>query len=222
MTGSALLGAVLGAFVFGRVADILGRKSIYVLVAAIMIVGALASALATDSRMPRSRPLRARARYRGGLSGFGRAHERVLQPDDRGRLVGMVFSMQALGLIIGPLVGLGLLSSGISQALSWRLLLGSAPCPPPAVIYLRSQMPESPRFQSLVRGQGERAASEARRFFRGCHRHLAGIDQVARGAIGLREFVTNPRWPSCWSAPPERGSSSITPTTATPFPYLPS
>ena len=31
---------------------------------------------------------------------------------DRGRMVGMVFSMQALGLIVGPLVGLLLLSSG--------------------------------------------------------------------------------------------------------------
>lgn len=44
VTGAALLGAVVGAFVFGRIADVLGRKSVYALVAAIMIVGALASA----------------------------------------------------------------------------------------------------------------------------------------------------------------------------------
>ena len=31
---------------------------------------------------------------------------------DRGRLVGLVFSMQAAGLIVGPLVGVCLLSSG--------------------------------------------------------------------------------------------------------------
>jgi len=32
VTGAALLGAVIGAFVFGRIADVLGRKSVYVLV----------------------------------------------------------------------------------------------------------------------------------------------------------------------------------------------
>ena len=31
---------------------------------------------------------------------------------DRGRLVGLVFSMQAVGLIVGPLVALVLLSQG--------------------------------------------------------------------------------------------------------------
>ena len=49
---------------------------------------------------------------------------------DRGRLVGMVFSMQALGLIVGPLVGLALLSSGMSHDVAWRVMLGlrGAPC----------------------------------------------------------------------------------------------
>ncbi len=192
VTGSALLGAVLGAFVFGRVADILGRKSIYVLVAAIMVVGALASALSPNFGCL------VLARFVLGL-GIGGDYpvSAVLMSEysnrhDRGRLVGMVFSMQALGLIIGPLVGLGLLSSGISQAVSWRLLLGLGALPAAGVIYLRSRMPESPRFQSLVRGQGERAAREAADFSEG----VIDISQVSTGGtrrLGLREFVTNPR-----------------------------
>ena len=40
-----LCAAFLGAFVFGRFADLIGRKHVYWLVAAIMIVGALGSAL---------------------------------------------------------------------------------------------------------------------------------------------------------------------------------
>jgi len=147
VTGAALLGAVVGAFVFGRIADVLGRKSVYALVAAIMIVGALASAFSP------SFVCLVMARFVLGL-GIGGDYpvSAVLMSEysnrrDRGRLVGMVFSMQALGLIVGPLVGLALLSSGVSQALSWRLLLGLGAIPAATVIYLRAKMPESPRFQ---------------------------------------------------------------------------
>src|SRR5271156_4512395 len=47
VTGSAILAAFVGALVFGRIADVLGRKSVYVAVAVIMIVGAVTSAFAT-------------------------------------------------------------------------------------------------------------------------------------------------------------------------------
>jgi MFS transporter, PHS family, inorganic phosphate transporter len=44
---SVMLGAAfVGAFVFGRYADVVGRKRVYWLVAAIMIAGALGSAFA--------------------------------------------------------------------------------------------------------------------------------------------------------------------------------
>src|ERR1700722_14314832 len=45
-TGAAILGAFFGAFVFARIADIVGRKKIYIAVAVIMVLGALASSLA--------------------------------------------------------------------------------------------------------------------------------------------------------------------------------
>ena len=41
-----LFAAFVGAFVFGRFADLVGRKQVYWLVAAITIVGAIGSALA--------------------------------------------------------------------------------------------------------------------------------------------------------------------------------
>ena len=81
--------------------------------------------------------------------------------NDRGRLVGLVFSMQALGLIVGPLVGLILLSSGLSSNISWRLLLGLGAIPAAGVIYLRAKMPESPRFQARVQGRASAAAEDA-------------------------------------------------------------
>ena len=177
---------------FGRIADVLGRKSVYALVAAIMIVGALASAFSP------SFVCLVMARFVLGL-GIGGDYpvSAVLMSEysnrrDRGRLVGMVFSMQALGLIVGPLVGLALLSSGVSQALSWRLLLGLGAIPAATVIYLRAKMPESPRFQARVQGEGERAAQQAAAFSEGVL-DASGVSAEGERRMGLREFVTNPR-----------------------------
>ena len=116
MTGSAILGAFIGAFVFGRIADVIGRKKVYIAVAVIMIIGAIASALAPGF------VFLVVARFVLGL-GIGGDYpvSAVLMSEysnrnDRGRLVGLVFSMQAVGLIVGPLVALVLLSSGMTTA----------------------------------------------------------------------------------------------------------
>src|SRR5579872_5953221 len=129
VTGSAILAAFFGALVFGRIADVIGRKTIYIVVALIMIVGAVASALAPGFLFL------VIARFVLGL-GIGGDYpvSAVLMSEyanrkDRGRMVGLVFSMQALGLIVGPLVALVLLSSGISGNLTWRLLLGLGALP---------------------------------------------------------------------------------------------
>jgi PHS family inorganic phosphate transporter-like MFS transporter len=178
VTGSAILAAFVGAFVFGRLADAFGRKVVYVSVAAIMIVGAIASALAQDFLWL------VIARFVLGL-GIGGDYpvsavmmSEYANRDDRGRLVGLVFSMQALGLIVGPLVGLILLSSGIADDITWRLLLGFGAIPAAAAIYLRSRMPESPRYRAW---KAERA------------RGAASPEQARPLTSGLRGIVTNRR-----------------------------
>src|SRR5205814_2898033 len=71
---------------------------------------------------------------------------------DRGKLVGLVFGTQALGLIVGPLIALTLLGAGASNDVAWRVMLGLGAVPAAAVIYLRRKMPESPRYQGQVQG----------------------------------------------------------------------
>ncbi len=161
VSGSAILAAFVGASVFGRLADAFGRKVVYVTVAAIMIVGALAGAFAQNFIWL------VIARFVLGL-GIGGDYpvsavmmSEYANRDDRGRLVGLVFSMQALGLIVGPLVGLILLSSGIANDVTWRLLLGFGALPAAAAIYLRSRMPESPRYKAWAAENGRRAPRPA-------------------------------------------------------------
>jgi PHS family inorganic phosphate transporter-like MFS transporter len=194
VTGAAILGAFVGAFAFGRVADIIGRKKVYVTVAVIMIFGALGSAFAPDFIWL------VVARLILGL-GIGGDYpvSAVLMSEyanrkDRGRLVGLVFSMQALGLIVGPLVALVLLASGLSDNLTWRLLLGLGALPAAAVVYLRSKMPESPRYLAQVQGESTRAAKELGQFSEGVIAAPTVAAPAAQSSrVGLRTFLANRR-----------------------------
>jgi MFS family permease len=192
VTGSAILGAFVGAFVFGRVADVLGRKNVYISVAVIMVIGALASAFAPNLAFL------VVARFVLGL-GIGGDYpvSAVMMSEfsnrrDRGRLVGLVFSMQAVGLIVGPLVGLVLLTSGMSSSLTWRVMLGLGALPAAGVIYFRSRMPESPRFQSRVKGQTDKAAADLQTFTSNSI-DASSTSSVNSHLMGLREFLVNPR-----------------------------
>jgi MFS transporter, PHS family, inorganic phosphate transporter len=192
VTGAAILGAFVGAFAFGRIADVLGRKNVYITVAIVMVIGALASAFAPNLIFLIV------ARFILGL-GIGGDYpvSAVMMSEfsnrrDRGRLVGLVFSMQAVGLIVGPLVGLALLESGLGSSLTWRIMLGLGAVPASAVIYYRSKMPESPRFQSRVQGNSHRAAAELQQFTGGTIDASTSVSIESR-LMGLREFVTNPR-----------------------------
>jgi PHS family inorganic phosphate transporter-like MFS transporter len=201
LNSTMLAAACLGAFVFGRFADVVGRKRVYWLVAAIMIVGALGSALSPSYWVLIA--------FRFVL-GFGVGGDYPVSAvmvseyanrKDRGKLVGMVFGTQALGLIVGPLVALALLGGGASDDVAWRVLLALGAVPAAAVIYLRCRMPESPRYQAQVQGRAEQAASRMSEFTGGQVSGNGSSGQVngnGSGAVqqemGLRAFLTDRRW----------------------------
>src|ERR1043166_8576066 len=118
LNSTMLFAAFLGACVLGRFADRGGRKRVYWLVAVIMIVAALGSALAPSYWVLIG------FRF---LLGFGVGGDYPVSAvmvseyanrKDRGKLVGMVFGTQALGLIVGPLVALSLPAPCLADALA--------------------------------------------------------------------------------------------------------
>ncbi len=164
---TSLIAAFVGAFVFGRMADLWGRKKLYGLEAAIMAIGSIVSAFSPNFTWLIV------SRFVMGL-GIGGDYpvSAVIMSEysnrrDRGKLVGMVFSMQAVGLILGPIVALTLVASGIGHDLAWRLMLGLGAIPAMAVIYFRRRMPESPRYVSQVLGREQDAANSLRTYSEG-------------------------------------------------------
>jgi PHS family inorganic phosphate transporter-like MFS transporter len=192
VTGAAILGAFLGAFAFGRIADVIGRKKVYVTVAVIMVFGAICSALAPTFIFLVIARLVLGLGIGGDYPVSAVFMSEYANRQDRGRLVGLVFSMQALGLIVGPLVALILLSSGISDSLTWRILLGLGAVPAAAVVYLRSKMPESPRYLAQVQGEHERAAHDLEQFSEGVIAEPAQAGSVPV-RLKLGAFLTDRR-----------------------------
>jgi MFS transporter, PHS family, inorganic phosphate transporter len=154
LLNAVMLGAAfLGAIVFGRIADKVGRTRVYWMSAALMVIAAVGSALAPS--------LAVLIAFRF-LLGFGVGGDypvsAVLMSEyagrsDRGRMVGLVFSAQAVGLIIGPLAALALLGGGAGPAMTWRILLGLGAIPAAAAVWLRRKMPEPPRYQAQAGSQ---------------------------------------------------------------------
>jgi MFS family permease len=147
LLNAVMLGAAfLGALVFGRLADVVGRTRVYWMSAALMVIAAVGSALAPS--------LAVLIVFRF-LLGFGVGGDypvsavlmsEYASPKNRGRMVGLVFSAQAVGLIIGPLVALALLGAGAGPAATWRILLGLGAIPAAAAVWLRRKLPEPPRY----------------------------------------------------------------------------
>lgn len=156
LSSTALLSAALGAVIFGRIADHFGRKFVYGYELLVLAIGAIASAFAPNVLWL------VIFRFILGL-GIGGDYpvSATLMSEysnryDRGKLITLVFSTQALGLIVGPLLTVLLLVGGVNQDLTWRLLLGVGAIPALATFWLRRQIAESPRF-ALAHGNVEEA-----------------------------------------------------------------
>jgi MFS family permease len=174
LLNATMLGAAfVGAMVFGRIADLVGRKRVYWLVAAIMAIAAVGSAVSPSFWVLIGFRVLLGLGVGGDYPVSAVLMTEYANVRDRGRLVSLVFSTQALGLIIGPLIALCLLGAGTSTDLTWRLLLGLGALPAATVVYLRRRMPESPRYQQQVRGLDPSADRSFRKFTDG------GLDMVA-------------------------------------------
>ncbi|HEY2617016.1 MAG TPA: MFS transporter [Acetobacteraceae bacterium] len=152
VTSTALLASAIGAVLFGRIADMLGRKRIYGFEVLVLAAGAVASALSPDIWWL----IVFRFVLGLGIGGDYPVSSTIMSEyagkKTRGMLISMVFAMQAAGLVFGPALAAILLASGLSHGLTWRLLLAFGAVPAMAVFWMRRRMSETPRYL-LATGQ---------------------------------------------------------------------
>ena len=152
VTSTALLASAVGAVVFGRVADMLGRKRIYGFEVLVLAAGAIASAFSPNIVWL----IVFRIVLGVGIGGDYPVSATIMGEyagkKNRGMMVTLVFAMQAAGLIFGPLLAAILLATHLSHEIIWRVLLAFGAVPALAVFQMRRHLAETPRFL-LASGQ---------------------------------------------------------------------
>ncbi|WP_291523722.1 MFS transporter [Acidithiobacillus sp.] len=151
LLGAALVaGAVFGASLGGRLADRIGRKSVFLLDMSLLVLAAVLCALAWDPWLLICAQL---------LVGVGIGMDfpvsssyvaECMPHRDRSRMMVATIASQSVGMLLAAVVALGLLHlSGDMNA--WRLLFVSEAVLASLFLVARLQLPESPRW--LI-GQG--------------------------------------------------------------------
>lgn len=143
---TALLAAAIGALLFGRIADMMGRKRIYGVEVLVLAIGAIACAFAPNIWWL----VGLRFILGIGIGGDYPVSATIMSEyagkASRGMLVTLVFTMQAAGLILGPLFAAALLSTHMSHDIVWRILVSFGAVPALAVYWARRHLKETPRY----------------------------------------------------------------------------
>ena len=150
VSGSALLGAFVGAVVFGHYSDKIGRRYLYIFDLIFFAVFAILSALATN--------LIELIIFRFFI-GWGVGADYALSPvyttemypnKERGSGYGWVWTFWSIGAAFSFLVGYFFYLSDPLTAWRWTLGLGAIPAI--IVVILRTRMPESARWNVVNSG----------------------------------------------------------------------
>ena len=146
LNGAALASAAFGAVFFGFFSDRYGRKKLYGYEILVLFFGAILSAASHGFVWL----LIMRLVVGFGIGGDYPSSAVVISENashrNRGYLVLLVFAMQAVGLIVGPLFASCLLASHLPVNVIWRILLGLGAIPAASVFYLRRTIQESPHY----------------------------------------------------------------------------
>ncbi|MDQ2844431.1 MAG: MFS transporter [Acidobacteriota bacterium] len=186
VTSTALIASAVGAVLFGRIADLLGRKRIYGLEVLVLAAGALACGLAPNIGWL----IAFRIILGLGIGGDYPVSATIMSEyagkKSRGMLISMVFAMQAAGLVFGPLFAAALLASSLSHDLIWRILLAFGAVPALAVFYARRKIDETPRFKLALekRRASQTGAACAEGDFWGGYKCLTGNSRLLLRLLG--------------------------------------
>jgi len=156
-----LIGEVIGALVFGRLSDKLGRRNLFMVTLGVYLIGSgLTAATPAGGKwfifLYATRVI-AGLGIGGEYAAINSAIDELIPARYRGRVDLAVNGTYWGGAIIGTIVTLSLLNN-LAPDTSWRVAYVVGPVLALVIIYVRRNLPESPRWQIM---HGREQAAEA-------------------------------------------------------------
>jgi MFS family permease len=164
LTGSAyILGAVLGALVFGRLTDSFGRRRLFIVTVAVYMVATIASGFAWDFWSFLLFRFLTGAGIGGEYGAINSAIDELIPARHRGRVALAINGSFWVGAALGAMGSLVVLNPAIvDPALGWRLAFVIGGLLALIVIFIRRYIPESPRWL-ITHGRPEEADTVVRK-----------------------------------------------------------
>ncbi len=152
-----LLGEVVGALIFGRLTDTLGRKKMFTLTLALYLAGAAAAGLAPNMEIFLVCRFISGMGIGGEYSAINSAIDELIPGKHRGRVDLAINGTYWAGAALGALASSFLLDTErFPVDIGWRIAFFIGPVLGLGIIYLRRFIPESPRWL-LTHGRAEEA-----------------------------------------------------------------
>ncbi len=185
MTASAYLaGAVLGALMFGWLADLFGRKRLFFVTLGVYIAGTAMSAGSPDFLLFALSRFVTGAGIGGEYAAINSAIQELIPARYRGRTDLAVNGSFWVGAALGAIGSSVLLEPGrLPPDMGWRAAFGIGAALGIVILFLRRLLPESPRWL-LLHGRHEEAERVASRVEREVLDHSAPL--VAHPRVRLR------------------------------------
>jgi MFS family permease len=186
--GSAYVGgAVLGALYFGRLADRLGRKRLFLVTLSVYLVATLATAFAFDFASFFVCRFFTGVGIGGEYAAINSAIDELIPARVRGSVNLAINGSFWIGAAIGAGLSLVLLDPRVlGPELGWRAAFAIGALMSVAIYLIRRDVPESPRWL-VVHGRGDEAEREVRRIEAAVEREQGTLPPADRQlAIALR------------------------------------
>ncbi|MBV9553318.1 MAG: MFS transporter [Alphaproteobacteria bacterium] len=159
VTSAYLVGAVTGAFIFGYLTDLLGRRKLFMVTLGVYLLATAATALSWDFASFALFRLLTGAGIGGEYAAINSAIQELVPARYRGRTDLAVNGSFWIGAALGAVGAVLLLGPGtLPEDLGWRAAFGIGAALGLAILALRQWVPESPRWLMLHDRLGEAEA----------------------------------------------------------------